>query len=153
MNSGERERERERAKGRSTHAPAPFARTELQSAPFVSTSAVNRDLAPSIAISPSRRSRSTHRFARLRSTLREIAPSIAISPSRRSRSREVARCFARSRLMARSSERSSRSIALSNPVERQSRFCPCFSGFVFSFFFSKYQKIFFEKFLKMQPNT
>ena len=29
----------------------------------------------------------------------------------------------------------------------------CFSGFVFSFFFSKYQKIFFGKFFEMQPNT
>ena len=29
----------------------------------------------------------------------------------------------------------------------------CFSRFVFSFFFSKHQKIFFEKFFKMQPNT
>ena len=39
------------------HAPASFARTELQFAPFASTSAIDRDLAPSIAISPSRRSR------------------------------------------------------------------------------------------------
>ena len=29
----------------------------------------------------------------------------------------------------------------------------CFSGFVFSFFFSKHQKIFSGKFFKMQPNT
>ena len=29
----------------------------------------------------------------------------------------------------------------------------CFSGFVFSFFFSKHQKIFFGKFFEMQPNT
>ena len=29
----------------------------------------------------------------------------------------------------------------------------CFSGFVFSFFFSKHQKIFSEKFFEMQPNT
>ena len=29
----------------------------------------------------------------------------------------------------------------------------CFSGFVFSFFFSKHQKIFSGKFFEMQPNT
>ena len=29
----------------------------------------------------------------------------------------------------------------------------CFLGFVFSFFFSKHQKIFFGKFFEMQPNT
>ena len=29
----------------------------------------------------------------------------------------------------------------------------CFSGFVFSFFFSKHQKIFSGKFVEMQPNT
>ena len=29
----------------------------------------------------------------------------------------------------------------------------CFSGFVFSFFFSKYQKIFSGKFFEIQPNT
>ena len=82
------EREREREKN---------ALTELQSAPFASTSAVDRDLrswshavdrdlafAPTIAISSSRRSFS------------EIASSIMISPSRRSRSCEAARCFARS---------------------------------------------------------
>ena len=34
-----------------------------------------------------------------------------------------------------------------------SGFCPCFSKFVFSFFFSKHQKIFFGKFFEMQPNT
>ena len=34
-----------------------------------------------------------------------------------------------------------------------SGFCPCFAGFVFSFFFSKHQKIFFGKFFKIQPNT
>ena len=56
-NEFQRERERERERGRSMHALAPFARTELQSAPFASTSAIDRDLAPSIAISPSRRSR------------------------------------------------------------------------------------------------
>ena len=33
------------------------------------------------------------------------------------------------------------------------RFCPCFSGFIFSFFFSKHQKIFFGKFFEMQPNA
>ena len=85
----ERERERERERKREkhartstvrTHQSAPFARTELQSVPFVSTSAVNHDP--------------------------------------RSWSRKVARCFARSRSTAQSSDWSSRSTALSNPVER-----------------------------------
>ena len=121
----ERERERAREGEARTHQSASFACTELQSAPFASTNTVNRDL----------------------------APSIAISPLRRSRSREAARCFARLRSMVRSSDWSSRSTVPSNLVERQSGFCSCFSGFVFSFFFFKHQKIFFRKFLKMQPNT
>ena len=74
---------------------------------------------------------------------------IANSPSRQS---QPARCFARSRLMARSSDWS----APSNPVdrERQSGCCVCFSSFVFFLVaFSKHQKIFFGKFFEIQPNT
>ena len=49
----------------------------------------------------------------------EIASSIMISPSRRSRSREAAQCFARSRSTTWSSNWNSQSTAPSNPVKRQ----------------------------------
>ena len=84
---------------------------------------------------------------------RQSRSEIANSPSRRSWS---ARCFARSRSTAQSSDWSSRSTAPSNPVnrERQSGCCVCFSGFIFFLVaFSKHQKIFFGKFFEIQPNT
>ena len=84
-----------------------------------------RDLAK-IAISPSR----DRTGSRSPSTLREIAPSIAISRRRRDRDRVVDR-----------DRRCDLGCGL------------CFSEFVFSFFFSKHQKIFSGKFFEMQPNT
>ena len=65
-----------------------------------------------------------------RSTLREITPSIAISDRDQRRGRRTG--FV---------------------VELDLGCGLCFSGFVFSFFFSKHQKIFSGKFFKMQPNT
>ena len=128
------ERERDRASVREgeacthrSHAPAPFARTSA-------SQCCSHTPAPSIAIDALRDRAVDRNHAKCRS--------------------RSARCFARSRSMARSSDWSSWSTAPSNPVERQSRsrpssgFCPCFSGFVFSFFFSKHQKIFFGIFLK-----
>ena len=98
-----------------------------------------RDLAK-IAISPSwDRTRS-----RLPSSLREIAPSIAIS---RLRSCEEGEITIVPSIV--NSDRDRRRV-----VGRRDLGCGlCFSGFVFSFFFSKHQKIFFEKFFKMQPNN
>ena len=104
--------------------------------------------------------------ARSRSTsrdhdLREITIDIAIQ---RSIERDLAKHRAdRDRCSAsrdRDRRRSRRTGAREAPrcrtqssVERQFGFCPCFFGFVFSFFFSKDQKIFFGKFFEMQPNT
>ena len=114
-----------------------------------------RKIAPLIAISPSRdhagsRSRSTAREEdpRSRSTLREIAPSIAISD--RTVDRDLAK-KARSRSRRQSQSR----IAINSVVVGLDLLgCGlCFSGFVFSFFFSKHQKIFSGKFFEMQPNT
>ena len=67
-------------------------------------------------------------FARSRSRLREIAPSIAVVRLELAKHRAV------------------------EPI-RASIVDDFFSGFVFSFFFSKHQKIFFRKFFEMQPNT
>ena len=127
------EREREREKN---------ALTELQSAPFASTSAVDRDLrswshavdrdlafAPTIAISSSRRSFS------------EIASSIMISPSRRSRSCEVARCFARSRSTTWSSDWNLQSTAPSNPVKRQASIWVLFVFFWICLFLLLFQTL------------
>ena len=75
------------------------------------------------------RSRTKHRSRRLRSTLCEIASSIAIWDH--TVDREIAPC--------------------------SSGFVRVFLGFVSSFFFSNFfskrQKIFFEKYFEMQPNT
>ena len=106
--------------------------------------AVDRDLAKRIEIAIdgaiSRRSRSRRRS---RSCLREIAPD-----RDRDRRRELAKI----------------AITISPLIGRRMVFSVvvedfflgyglCFSGFVFSFFFSKHQKIFFGKFFEMQPNT
>ena len=157
-----RERERERASAREEEDRAPVQsddrrRTlssssrrshELQSDdcdPRSRSRDVNCDLAK-IAIS---RHRSWSRDVdcdlvkiaisrrRSRSRLREIAPSIAID------SAVVGLELAKHRAVE-----PSRSLMIFF-----SRLCPCFSGFVFSFFFSKHQKIFFGKFFEMQPNT
>ena len=105
------------------------------------------------------RLRVDHDLAKRRSTLREIA--IGAKARSRSTLREinVNRDLAKHRAV----EPSRASIAISLLVELASRasivddffpgFCPCFSGFVSSFFFSKHQKIFFGKFFEMQPNT
>ena len=139
----ERERERESARGRSIHAPTPFARTELQSAPFASTSAIDRDLAPSIAISRHRlRSHLCADRARSWLTLREIMPSIAISPSRRSRSCEAARCFVRLRSMVWSSDWSLQSTTPLNPVERQASIWVCLFLLLFQTPKNIFRKIF-----------
>ena len=71
---------------------------------------------------------------RTRSRRREIAPLVAIS---RRRDRAVDRDLA----SARSRRREIWEVVA------------CVSGFVFSFFFSKHQKIFSGKFFEMQPNT
>ena len=89
-----------------------------------------------------RRTARSRRWSRSRH--REIAPLIAISPSRD-------RVGSRSRSTAREEDPGSRS-----PVVVDDFFLGCglcFSGFVFSFFFSKHQKIFSGKFFEMQPNT
>ena len=71
-----------------------------------------------------------------RSTFREIAPSIAISRRRRDRDRRGGR---RTGFVV---------------IDDFFLGCGlCFSGFVFSFFFSKHQKIFSGKFFEMQQNT
>ena len=92
------------------------------------------EIVPLIVISPSR-STAREEDPRSRSTLREIAPSIAISDRNRAVDRDL-----RSR----------------SPVVVDDFFLGCglcFSGFVFSFFFSKHQKIFSGKYFEMQPNT
>ena len=118
-----------------------------------------REIAPSIAISQHQsRSSCLRKIAisrrRSRSRLREIATSIAISPSW-------------VRAVDRDQRRGRRTGAREVPCHRTqssvdrwwfffwvfSEFCPCFARFVFSFFFSKHQKIFFKKFFEMQSNT
>ena len=129
----ERERESKRARGRRpSSSPVRWspANPELQSAPISRDRVVDRDLAFARS---RRRSRSRIAVVGL-----ELAKHRAVEPNRAS-------------------------IAISPLVELASRasivddffsgFCPCFSGFVFSFFFSKHQKIFFGKFFEMQPNT
>ena len=75
---------------------------------------------------------------RSRSRLRKIAPSIAILQRRRDCDRAV----------------DGRRTMFSVVVDDFFLGCGlCFSGFVFSFFFSKHQKIFSRKFFEMQPNT
>ena len=141
--SGKWERERERTRDR-----------DLQSAPIVISPAnipvvVDRNLAT--------RSRS-------RSHLREIAPDrdrcrrdLAFERSHRI---EIAVDASRDRAVNRDLAKKARSwsrswIAIDGAVVgRRDLGCGlCFSGFVFSFFFSKHQKIFFGKFFEMQPNT
>ena len=149
-NEFRRERESESAREKHartsphrSHAPSSSPRRSQAPAPSIAIRDRNLAFAPimigavlcEIAIDASR----DHAVDRdlafapivIGAVLRDIAPSIAISPSRRSRSREAARCFARSRSTARSSDWSSRSTAPSNPVERQSGFCPCFLGLSF----------------------
>ena len=155
----ERERERERASTR-------LLMIELQSSPTITgepRAPVRADLVSSsltIAIS-----RSTTPIA-----IGVVLCEIVIDASR---DRVVDRdllAFARSRRrsrsrlreIARSSDWSSRSIAPSNLVECRSLMIfflgffwvlSVFAGVVFSFFFSKHQKIFFGNFFEMQPNT
>ena len=93
---------------------------------------------------PRKKSRSTAREEdpRSRSTLRKIAPSIAISRKSRDRDRAVDRDQWRGRRTG------------FVVVDDFFLGCGlCFSGFVFSFFFSKHQKIFSRKFFEMKPNT
>ena len=125
-----RERESERARGRRPSS-SPVRRSpvnlELQSA-LISWAPVWRPRSE-IAIS----------WRWLRSHFREIAPSIAIDGA--VDGLELAK---------------HRIVELNRALiddDFFSGFCPCFSGFVFSFFFSKHQKIFFGKFFEMQPNT
>ena len=117
----------------------------------------------------------SHRWSQSRR--REIVLLIAIS-RRRDRAVDRDLAFARSRRREIREEDPSRKIARSERKIRQSRsrlreiapardprgriwtvfefFLGCglyFSRFVFSFFFSKHQKIFSEKFFEMQPNT
>ena len=79
----------------------------------------------------------------------------------RSRDRRFARSRRRSRsredsdlAFTRSRRRSRSRIAIDGAVVGLDLGCGlCFSGFVFSFFFSKHQKIFSGKFFEMQPKT
>ena len=107
-----------------------------------------------------------------RSRHHEIAPLIAISPSRdrtgsrsqsTARSHEASIARSRKRKIATTAREEDRDLA----KKARSRSCRrtgfvagldlgcglCFSGFMFSFFFSKHQKIFSEIFFEMQPNT
>ena len=117
---------------------------------------------------PSRKiARSERKIRRSRSRLHEITPardprgrsveedreireedlSIAISPSRDRAVNRVLAKKARSRSTAWSRSR----LVV---VDEFFLGCGlCFSGIVFSFFFSKHQKIFSGKFFEMQPNT
>ena len=135
------------------HALAPFARTELQSAPFASTSAIDRDLAPSIAISPSRRSREIVIDA---SRDHAVDRDLAFAPIAILRSGAVLREITIDGVVVGLELAKHRAVEPSQASivdDFFSGFCPCFFGFVFSFFFSKHQKIFFGKFFEMQPNT
>ena len=82
---------------------------------------------------PSRKiARSERKIRRSRSRLREIAPLIAIS---RQQDQAVDRDLARREIR-----------------EEEFELCLSFFWVVFSFFFSKHQKIFSGKFFEMQPN-
>ena len=122
----EREREHGRARGEETEQSVRRspADSELQATPISSSTIVVK-----IAIDGtiSRRRKIAQLIAIL--PLTEIAINVAIS---RRVDREIASARSRSR------------IAIVDDI---------FLGFVFSFFFSKHQKIFFEKFFEMQPNT
>ena len=108
----ERERERESEREREKHnQSALFARTKLQSAPFASTSAIDRDPRSRTRLRPDRNRRGASRDRN-----RRFARSRHRSPSCLRADRD--RRFARSRSMARSSYWSLRSTAPSNPVER-----------------------------------
>ena len=75
---------------------------------------------------------------------------IAISPSRD----RAVNCDLAKKVRSRSRRRSRSRIAIDGAVVGLDLGCGlCFSGFVFSFFFSKHQKIFSGKFFEMQPNT
>ena len=84
-----------------------------------------------------------------------IASSSSSPRSRSSRDRAVDRdlAFARSRRRSRSHEEGEIAIAPWSWSRRGLCFLICVFRFVFSFFFSKHQKIFSGKFFGMQPNT
>ena len=133
--SNEFQREREREGEACTHQ----RRSHALSSSLLRSQAP----APSIAISR-HRLRSHLRADRARSwlTLRKIKPSIAISPSRRSRSCEAARCFVRLRSMVWSSDWSLQSTAPSNPVERQASIWVCLFLLLFQTPKNIFRKIF-----------
>ena len=133
----EREREKERARGADLQSDE---RREIAISRCVDRDlAFDRDRVFAIDGAISRR--------------REIAQLIAISPSTEiaingAISRHVDREIAPSRARV-----VYREIAPSRSQSRIAIVDDIFLGFVFSFFFSKYQKIFFGKFFEMQPNT
>ena len=148
-----RARERRRNRTVSRSLGGADLQSELQAAPISSPM-----IAAKIAIS--------------RSTARSREASIAIVPSRdhavdrdlafdrdRDQRRDLAKCRSRSRLRDIAPSRDcavDREIAPSRDcaVDREIAIVDdIFLGFVFSFFFSKHQKIFSGKFFEMQPNT
>ena len=131
----EKERERERERER--------ARVREEKKPNSQSDDCRRTLSSRWRRSPVRRS-----LRRSRSTVRSRDASIAISPSRdRAVDRDLA--FDRDRDQRRDlATRRSRDRAGEIAIVDDS-----FLRFVFSFFFSKHQKIFSGKFFEMQPNT
>ena len=149
----ERERERERESVRQcAKREDPVRDRELQLQSEIASSS-------SSPRSRSRRSRRDLAKARSRSSrdravnrdLREIAPSIAISRRRRDRDRAVDRNPNHDRTI----DRNHAVITIAPWSWSRCGLCflICVFRFVFSFFFSKHQKIFSEKFFEMQPNT
>ena len=162
----ERERARARARGEETFHSVrrSSANSELQFAPIAISPAnipvaVDRNLA---------KHRSRDRVCRRERKIWDRDWRFARS-RRRSRSHEDCDlAFARSRRQSRSREEGEIAIAPSIAISDCDRRCGrrtgfvveldlgcglCFSRFVFSFFFSKHQKIFSGKFFEMQPNT
>ena len=156
MNSGERERERARERKASS---SPVRRSpvnpELQSTPIARTSRSRELQSDDRAVDHDLTKHRADRDLAERQSARCFARSCRRSRSRLRADRDLAKHYA--------VEPSRASITISPLVELASRasivddffsgFCPCFSGFVFSFFFSKHQKILFGNFFEMQPNT
>ena len=134
----ERERARARARGEETFQSVRRSPTdsELQAAPISSPT-----IAAKIAINGAISRRVDRDLAFARSRRREIAQLIAISPST-----EIA-------INGATSQRVDSEIALARSRSQIAIVDDIFLGFVFSFFFSKHQKIFSGKFFEMQPNT
>ena len=142
--SGKRERERESARARERRRNVPVSPTivgGLQAPGGTDLASSSPTIATKIAIDGAISQSVDRDLAFKRSHRREIAQLIAISPST-----EIA-------INGATSQRVDSEIALARSRSQIAIVDDIFLGFVFSFFFSKHQKIFSGKFFEMQPNT